>query len=159
MTQLVEMSETEFEAFLVISSADHIGSQITAGYWRPDEAEANMQKTRDQVLPQGFNTPNQFFWKIVNDKQETVGGLWYMLVERDGQQLVFIVDIQIYEPYRRSGYGTQAFQLMEDQVKEMGIQAIALNVFKHNHPARAMYEKLGYVGEGESMVKDLGKTG
>jgi len=56
------------------------------------------------------------------------------------------------------GFGSQAFRLMEDQAAEMGIHTIALNVFEHNHSARKMYQKLGYSGEGESMVKEIEKT-
>jgi ribosomal protein S18 acetylase RimI-like enzyme len=33
--------------------------------------------------------------------------------------------------------------LMEDQAREIGITTIALNVFEHNQPGKAMYQKLG----------------
>jgi RimJ/RimL family protein N-acetyltransferase len=78
-----------------------------------------------------------------------------MIVEQDGQPLIFVVDIQVYEGFRRRGYGTAAFCIMEDHAREIGITTIALNVFDHNHRARAMYEKLGYQGSGESMVKTI----
>jgi ribosomal protein S18 acetylase RimI-like enzyme len=44
---------------------------------------------------------------------------------------------------------------MAISMREMGITTIALHVFKHNHPARAMYEKLGYVGTDTMMSKEL----
>ena len=68
-----------------------------------------------------------------------------MKTEQDGQQLVFVVNIQVYETYRQMGYGSQTFQLMEEQGMKIGIQTISLNVFEHNQPAKTMYEKLGYV--------------
>jgi RimJ/RimL family protein N-acetyltransferase len=149
------MNEAEFDAFMEISVADHIQGQITAGYWQPEEAEENMERLRGLILPQGQATPNQFFYRIQDHENHQVGGLWYMIAERDRKQFIFVIDIQIFEQSRRRGYGTKAFRLMEDQARELGISSIALNVFKNNQPARAMYEKLGYVGEGESMIKEI----
>lgn len=153
MVELIPMTEADYDAFMAISMPDHIQGQITAGKWHPDEAEANMERMRQQVLPQGFSTPNHHFFNIVDDRDGQVGGLWYMVVEQDGQPLVFVVDIQVHADLRRRGYGTAAFRIMEDHARELGITTIALNVFDHNHRARAMYEKLGYQGSGESMFK------
>ena len=155
MTQLIPMSPAAFETFMDISMLDHAQGQVEAGFWHPEEADDNMQKLRDQFLPQGQETPNHHFFTVQNSEDELVGGLWYMLAERDGKRLVFIVDIQIYAQFRRRGYGSQAFRLLEDRVRDLGITTIALNVFEHKRGARAMYEKLGYIGEGENMVKEL----
>jgi RimJ/RimL family protein N-acetyltransferase len=155
MTKLTPMNQTEFDAFMEISMADHIQGQIKAGSWHAEDADDNMQKLRAQILPQGLVTPNQNFFNVQNDLEEIVGGLWYMIAEREGKHLIFVVDIQIYEPFRRRGFGTQAFRLMENQARDLGITTIALNVFKHNQQAKSMYEKLGYVGKGENMVKEL----
>jgi ribosomal protein S18 acetylase RimI-like enzyme len=81
-----------------------------------------------------------------------------MVAEEEGKRQVFVLDIQIYEAYRRQGYGSQAFLAMEEKAKELGISTISLHVFKHNHSARAMYEKLGYLGISGSetyMSKEL----
>jgi len=69
-----------------------------------------------------------------------VGGLWYLVEEEEGKRQFFVVDIQIYDAYRRHGYGSQAFQAMEGKAREMGITTISLHVFGHNHPAKAMYD-------------------
>ena len=155
MVQLTPMTNDVFEAFMEISMQDHIQSQIEAGFWQPEEEATNMQNLRAQILPQGRATPNHSFFSVQTTQDELVGGLWYMVVEEDGQHLIFVVDIQIYEPFRRRGYATQAFRLMEDQARAMSITTIALNVFEHNHSARSMYEKLGYVKTGDSMMKVL----
>jgi GNAT superfamily N-acetyltransferase len=156
MIELNPMTETEYEAFMELSMEDHIRGQIKAGYWTPEEAEGKMQQMADHVLPEGYGTPGHKFFTIHDPELNAdVGGLWYWITEREGQRLVFVVDIQVYPDYRRKGYGSQAFLVMEDQVKELGIKIIALNVFAHNTSARAMYEKLGYVGEGENMMKQL----
>ena len=66
-----------------------------------------------------------------------------------------MVDIQIYEAYRRRGYGEQAFKAKEDKAQAIGVTTIALHLFADNHPARAMYQKLGYAGTDTAMAKDI----
>ena len=115
-----------------------------------------MARLTAQFLPEGLATPNHCFYAI--EEEETgvlAGGLWYMLAEGDGVRQYFVVDIQIYEAYRRHGYGTHAFLAMEDKAREMGVTTIALHLFADNHPARAMYRKLGYTGTDTSMSKQI----
>ena len=156
MIQLVPMTEDEFEAFMEISMPNHIQDQVKAGLWDAENAEANMQKLLSQVLPDGLATPNHSFF-MINDANtgSPVGGLWYVLMKDDGDLDILVLDIQIDPASRRRGYGTQAFLAMEEQARGMGAGAINLNVFKHNTAARAMYEKLGYLGDSEMMVKRL----
>jgi GNAT superfamily N-acetyltransferase len=151
------MTEAEFDAFMVISMRDQAQGHVQAGKWRVEEADELMEQLRGQFLPAGLATPNHFFFTLEDQDSGTkVGGLWYMVVEQDGQRKLFVVDIQVHDGYRRRGYGTGAFQMMEEKAREMGISTISLHVFRHNRAARAMYEKLGYVGAGGEMSKQLG---
>ena len=145
--RLVPMTEQAFEDFMVISMKDQADGQVQAGEWKAEEAQGNIEKLRGQFLPDGLATANHSFFTIEEPSTGAkVGGLWYMVVEEDRKRQVFVVDIQIYEAYRRHGYGSQAFLAMEEKTKALGISTISLHVFKHNHSARAMYEKLGYQG-------------
>jgi RimJ/RimL family protein N-acetyltransferase len=67
----------------------------------------------------------------------------------------FIYDIEIYEPFRRRGYASQALLAAEDKARELGLKAIALHVFGYNTGARALYDKLGYRVTDLTMAKDL----
>jgi GNAT superfamily N-acetyltransferase len=150
------MNEEQYEAFLVLSMHDQMQDQVQAGTWRAEEAEANMARMVEQFLPEGLATPNHFFFAIEEEGSGTnAGGLWYVLAEDAGTRQFFVMDIQVYEEYRRRGYGTQAFREMEDKAREVGVGTISLHVFEHNHTARALYEKLGYAGTGTAMAKDL----
>ncbi len=156
MLLLIPMTEEEFECFMEISIHDQAQGHVRAGTWREDEADEKMEKLRSQFLPDGLETPNHFFFTLEETSTGAkVGGLWYTVVEQDGKRQFFVVDIQIYDEYRRRGYGSQAFMDMEEKALKMGITTISLHVFKHNHSAKAMYEKLGYVGTDEKMVKEL----
>lgn len=156
MIQLVPMNKDQYKAFMALSTPDQMQGHVREGRWRAEEAEASMAKLIEQFLPEGLATPNHFFFAIEEEGSgATAGGLWYMLAEEDGRRQFFVVDIQIYEPYRRRGYGEQAFKAMEDKAQEFGVTTIALHLFADNHPARAMYQKLGYAGTETSMAKDV----
>lgn len=157
MIRLVPMTSEEFEAFMAISMRDQAEGQVQAGAWRPEEASRNIGLLRSQFLPDGLATPNHFFFAVKEaDSGASVGGLWYMVEEEAGKPQFFVVDIQIHTPYRRQGFGSSAFKAMEEKAQEMGVDTISLHVFEHNHPARAMYEKLGYTGTGTMMSKQVG---
>ena len=156
MIQLVPMTEEQYEAFAEISARDQMEGHVREGRWRAEEAEAKMAELTAQFLPEGLATPGHFFCAIEEeDTGALAGGLWYMLAGGEGTRQFFVVDIQIYEAYRRRGYATQAFRAMEDQAREMGVTTIALHLFADNHPARAMYRKLGYKGTNTSMAKQI----
>ena len=156
MIQLVPMNNDQYEAFMALSMPDQMQGHVREGRWRAEEAEANMAKLVEQFLPECLATPNHFFFAIEAEGSGTnVGGLWYMLAEEDGTRQFFVLDIQIYEGHRRHGYGTQAFRVMEGIAREMGVTTIALHLFADNHPARAMYQKLGYAGTDTAMAKDI----
>lgn len=156
MIQLVPMTEDDFVAFMKISMPNHIQDMVRAGEWSSENAEENMQKLLSQVLPGGLVTPNHSFFRIEDeDTNSQVGGLWYMLSKDGGDLGLFVLDIQIDPASRRRGYGTQAFLAMEQQARDLGVGAIRLHVFTHNSAARAMYEKLGYLGETGMMMKKL----
>lgn len=156
MVRLVPMTEEEFEDFMVISMRDQAEGQVLAGAWRAEEADTNIQALRSQFLPAGLGTPGHSFFAVQEaTTQARVGGLWFLVEEDEGRRQLFVMDIQIDDAYRRRGYGSQAFRLMEETARAMGIATISLHVFRHNHPARAMYEKLGYFGTGTMMTKEL----
>ena len=106
--------------------------------------------------PDGLNTPNHKFFNIYQKEiDKDVGALWFVHLDNEDQKMFFVLDIQVYPEYKRKGYGTRAFSLMEEMALEAGVGTIALSVFPHNTPAIDMYEKLGYVNAGENMVKQL----
>ena len=52
-------------------------------------------------------------------------------------------------------HGTGAFEALEDKVRSLGLEGIALHVFGHNRGAHALYEKLGFQATNIHMFKDL----
>ena len=66
--------------------------------------------------------------------------------------------IGIFEPYRRRGYATQALRLLEEQVREAGLDEIRLYVFGHNARAWMLYDKTGYTAVSMTMAKTIGQS-
>lgn len=159
MVDLIAMNQDQYDAFMELSARDQMEGHIREGRWHAEEAQANMDRLVAEFLPKGLATPNHFFFAIAEEGSGmTVGGLWYLLVNEGDTRQFFVMDIQIYRQYRRRGYGTAAFRVMEDNARELGVSAIALHVFADNHPARAMYRKLGYAGTDTEMAKAISGT-
>lgn len=156
MIKLILMEQAEYEPFMKISMHTQADDQVKAGRWKAEEAEGNIEKLRQKFLPDGLNTPNHFFFTLEDDEiNQKVGALWFTIIEQDSTQMLFVMDIYVEPKHRRHGYATQAFLEMETKALDMGITGIALNVFDHNTPAIAMYEKMGYIGPNEFRVLDL----
>ena len=81
--------------------------------------------------------------------------MWYGVRHQGGRATIVLYDLVILKEYRRKGYGAQVLRLLEERVKELGLDEIRLYVFGHNHPARALYKKTGYVATSLTMVRRL----
>jgi RimJ/RimL family protein N-acetyltransferase len=156
MVALVPMTENEFEMFLQYLTQDYAQDHVKAGRWSEEEAMQEAQQEIQRYLPQGLHTPEHYLFMLRDEQREAnVGVLWFALQKRGGEQQAFIYDIEVFEEFRRRGYATQAFLLLETRVREPGASSIGLHVFGHNLAAREMYEKLGYATTNVQMVKQL----
>ena len=68
---------------------------------------------------------------------------------------VWIYGIQIHEPLRRRGHGTEALRSVETRAAELGAEKVELHVFGHNPGARALYERSGFATTSVVMSKRL----
>ncbi|HED03437.1 MAG TPA: GNAT family N-acetyltransferase [Candidatus Fraserbacteria bacterium] len=150
------MSETEFDMYLESSVQDYAQEHVKAGNWNAEKAMQLAEQSFHKLLPDGFATQNQHLLSIEDETLGTkVGILWFAVQDHEAEPRAFVYDVQIYEQFRQRGYGTQAFQALEEKVQKLGLSTITLHVFGHNHAARAMYEKLGYVTIDLIMSKTL----
>ena len=56
----------------------------------------------------------------------------------------FIDEFYVDAAYRRRGFGRQAISFLEEQAREMGVNAIHLEVDRGNVPALELYRRTGY---------------
>lgn len=91
------------------------------------------------------------FTVVAKDQQKIVGVLQWYLKENPKAGVVEFEEIFVLEKYRRQGIGTkiliQAISSVQDHFKKLAIRPrkIYLFVSQNNTPARALYEKVGFV--------------
>ena len=56
----------------------------------------------------------------------------------------FLDEIYIQEAYRGQGIGTKALAFVEETCRELGVQALHLEVEQENVKAQEFYQKMGY---------------
>ncbi len=73
---------------------------------------------------------------------------------RSRPSLAWLALLLIAEPYQRQGYGTEAYNLIEEAIfANPDVQTIGLGVLVNNGPAIAFWQRLGYRRAG-STVQD-----
>jgi ribosomal protein S18 acetylase RimI-like enzyme len=157
MVQLIPMDEATYERFLEWAVSDYAQEQVKAGTWKREDALQLAEKAFESLLPEGLSSPNQYLDVLVDETRDRrIGFLWYGVRDGEGEKIVALYEIVIFEAYRRQGYGSESLRALEKRVKELGVSKILLHVFGHNEPARALYRKLGYVERNVTMAKELG---
>jgi diamine N-acetyltransferase len=56
----------------------------------------------------------------------------------------FIDELYVDAAYRRRGFGRQAVAYLEEKAREMGVNAVHLEVDRGNDPAFELYRRVGY---------------
>ena len=153
---LVPMSEETFRRFVAEEIEEYAQSNVKSGRWGPEVALDTAKREFNRLLPQGRSTPDHHVLQIVApNSAEVVGWLWWAVTERSAIREAFILDIKIFEEFRRRGYARLALQEMERLVRKAGLSRISLHVFAYNQPAQALYAALGFVVTGLNMQKVL----
>ena len=156
MVRLIRMTAAEFQTYFASSVPDYADEHVKAGNWPKERAQELAEAQFHQLLPAGVDTPDNYLWRVVDERTgEDVGRLWFSVRDESGHRRGFVYDVQIFEQFRRRGYGRQAFLALEDAARDLGVSSIALHVFAHNAPARVMYDHLGFTERGIFMAKDL----
>ena len=150
--RLRPMTETEYTVYREYAVGEYAKDKIAAGNWKAEEGLALADKEFAQLLPDGVATANNFLYIIEDSSSEQrVGILWFAVNQSDS----FLCEFEIDEAFRRQGYATQALAELEIVAREKGVEKIGLHVFGHNHGARALYQKMGYIETNVNMAKQL----
>ena len=156
MVHLIPMNRQSFEIYMENSMTSYADEKVQSGSWAPETALELSRQSRQKLLPLGQETPGHHFFSIVEEHTgQEVGCIWYGLLEEAGKTIAFVYDFLIFEEHRRKGYGLQALQAFDEEVRRSGLMRIALHVFGHNQPAQALYEKAGYTVVDLVMARSL----
>ena len=145
MIELVDLCGERFPAYREALIRYYARDKVRAGVWSPEEAPRRSAADVDGLLGDGTETEGHYLY-LLRDRftTEEVGVVWLAVQDSGVGRSVWIYDIEVYEPFRRRGYGTRALRAVEERATELGAQRVELHVFGHNPAARALYEKVGY---------------
>ncbi len=153
MLKLEPMEQSDYDAYLADAVTSYANEKVKAGTWQESLAFQEASKTYQRLLPDGFLTSDQYFFKVVNNGTK-IGHVWFAK-STENPETAFIYDIGIAKGYQDQGYGTKLMPLIDDAAKKNGFKKIALHVFGHNKRAIHVYEKSGYQVTDVNMEKEI----
>jgi len=154
--RFVAFTPADFEAWLVQAIPAFALTNVQDGRWSLAEAIVKSQEAHAALLPQGLDTPGQFFVHLHDAASgERVGQLWWAEGDKGGRQEAYVYNIEIDEAARRRGHARAAFAELERVAREHGMDQVGLHVFGHNAGARRLYDELGFEPTSITMRKVL----
>ena len=139
------VTDVDFHAWLLQAIPAFALTNVEDGVWSLAESIEKSKEAHALLLPQGLQTPGQFFVRIQDaDSGSDVGRLWWAESDRAGRRQASVNNIEIEEHARRRGYARAAFHELERVGRDHGVQQLALHVFGHNTGARRLYDELGF---------------
>lgn len=145
MTILVPMRPESYDGYIQLAEADYANDIVAAGMYSNEQAREKARADFMATSPQGFSTPDNYFFEIMDAEQgKEIGFLWFCIREQYDVRTAFVCVIDIHAEWRRQGHATRAFEELESMVNALGVSYIEFHVFGHNARARALYAKLGY---------------
>lgn len=151
MIRLEPIQQEDFERFLDHAIQEYAEDHVRNGNWSADGALERSQKEFEHYLPNGIHTPDQYVWSIVDESNHKIGVLWVQVKEGKA----FILDFIIDKEYRGKGLGKETLIALDDKLKSMGAESVALHVFGDNISAQELYKKMGFKITDIQMKKDL----
>ncbi|MDA4112604.1 MAG: GNAT family N-acetyltransferase [Thaumarchaeota archaeon] len=156
MLDFIPMTSAQYDSWSQASVAGYAEENVASGWWTREEALPNSRQEFAKLLPNGLATPENYLFSIVDDEEPgPVGVIWFAVLWEGMRRHAFVYDFQIFEAYRRKGYGIRALERLDECVREMGLNVISLHVFAHNRAARDLYGKAGYRETNVIMSREL----
>src|SRR5258708_1393920 len=128
--KLVPMTASEYADFLATANRRYAQEKVEAGAWPPEDALRLSEESHRQLLPDGVVTKDNYLYSIIDAANGTnVGFLWFAVRREEAAPYIYIYQFEIAEPFRRKGYGTQAFHELEQKAVVLCLMRLALHVF------------------------------
>lgn len=153
MLSLIKMTQNSFNHYISSAIETFASEKVANGTLDEENAISNSKKQYDELLPCGLETPDNYFYDILN-KEQIIGYIW-IAKSRDNHTTAFIYDFEIYDKFQNTGYGSNAIELIGIKAKELGFTSLALHVFGSNSRAIHVYTKTGFEITDINMQKKL----
>jgi ribosomal protein S18 acetylase RimI-like enzyme len=149
MVKLETIQQEDFDRFLERGVREYAEDHVRNGNWPAEGALERSRKEFEHYLPDGIHSKDQYVWSILDEQNDKIGVLWVQVKDRQA----FIFDFIIDESFRGRGFGKQALAAMDEQLRSMNVESVALHVFGDNITAQELYKKMGFEVTGMHMKK------
>ena len=123
-----------------------------------EEARERVRQGASAFLPDGVDTAGHRFVVAEDESGEVVGDAWIGPDPRAASgsaDSAWLYDINVFEQFRRRGFGSAILRAAEELVANEGKLRLALNVVGSNTDAIGMYRANGYKIASMFMDKQL----
>jgi len=107
-------------------------------------AEERVRRGTARFLPEGLDTPGHHLLTAEDEAGQAVGDAWIGPDPGQVADAAWLYDVNVYEEFRRRGYGSAILAAAEALVAGEGKSALGLNVVGDNEAAIALYRRSGY---------------
>lgn len=143
--RFVPFGEADFMSWLLQAIPAFALTNVQDGRWTLAESIEKSQQAHAELLPQGLQTPGQFFVHLHDAATDApVGSMWWAEAPKGGVLEAYVYNIEIDAALRGRGHARAAFAELERDVRTRGVAQLGLHVFGHNAGARRLYESLGF---------------
>ena len=150
MLKLEPLQQDDFERFLERGIREYAEDHVRNGNWPAEDALERSRKEFEHYLPEGIHSKDQYLWSIQNG-DDKIGVLWVQVRDRKAFIFNFVID----EEFRGKGFGKQALVALDEKLKSLNDESVALHVFGDNVNAQELYKKMGFKTVSINMKKDL----
>ncbi len=151
MMQFNKMSNEEVLIYKEWAINSYAEDLYKTGLYSREEAIEVSHKEFGELFKEGIVDEANHIQNLLVEGDK-VGFIWYRELENN---IVWICDFLIDEPYRGRGYAKLSLKQLEHEVKRIGLSKIGLHVFSFNEKAIKLYEKCGYIKHKESNDKSI----
>lgn len=95
------------------------------------------------------------FYFVVKDNQDIAGFLWACELNKNSKRIMHILYFAVSEKHQKKGYGKMLINAVEKLARDIGIEALELNVKASNDNAVKFYRNHKFYDEHITMMKDL----
>ena len=151
------MTKFEFEIFIERHLKQLFNDAMKTKIATETEVNRYLEMDMNNIIPDGFETPNHYWLKILNNNSEEVGAIWHSFRGKGERKTPYLGDIYIAPEFRRQGYAKNAFTQYEMELKSQGIKNnIAVHlVGDFNEAAISLCRSCGFNVSGIPMEKRM----
>lgn len=158
MVTLIPMAHEDYELYIERDIREYAEAHVRNGNWQPEEALEKSRQEHLKLLPDGLQTKNEFIYSIVDETNgQKIGILWVEVKMDESPRRAFGYDFWIEEKFRGQGFGKQALAALDEKLKSMDVESMAIHVFGDNLTAQGLYKKMGFEITGIHMRKMVGE--